>query len=41
MNHLLLKAIVDTAVANDGEITPADVRTLNRYLVENYEAQSG
>jgi len=37
MNKLLIKAIVDTAVANDGKITPADARTLNRYLVENYE----
>ena len=37
MNKLLVKAIVDTAVANDGKITTADVRTLNRYLVENYE----
>ena len=36
MNKLLVKAIVDTAVANDGKITPADVRTLNNYLVQNY-----
>jgi hypothetical protein len=36
MNKLLVKAIVDTAVANDGVISPADVRTLNNYLVKNY-----
>ncbi len=37
MNKLLLKAIIDTAVANDGKITTADVRTLNNYLVKNYQ----
>ncbi len=36
MNKLILKAIIDTAVANDGKITTADVRTLNNYLVQNY-----
>jgi len=39
MNKLLVKAIKDTAVANDGKITTADVRTLNNYLVENYEEE--
>jgi len=39
MNKLLVKAIKDTAVANDGIITTADVRTLNNYLVKNYEEE--
>ena len=39
MNHLLIEGIKATGIANDGHFTPADIRTLNNYLVENYEQE--
>ncbi len=37
MNKLILEAIKNEGLANDGVISPADVRTINRYLVEKYQ----
>ncbi|WP_456380323.1 hypothetical protein [Hydrogenimonas sp.] len=39
MNHLILEAIEAKGIANDRKITPADVRSLNTYLVERYESE--
>ena len=36
MNALILEAIRSEGLVNDGRLTPADVRTINRYLVERY-----
>ncbi len=37
MNEIILEAIYQTGVANDGKITPADVREINKYIVRNYK----
>jgi len=37
MNKLIVEAIKVNGLANDGKISPADVRTMNNYLVANYE----
>ncbi len=37
MNGMIVEAIVQTGVANDGTFNSADVRDLNRYLQANYE----
>ncbi len=37
MNHLILEAIQAEGLVNDEKLSPADVRTINRYLVENYK----
>jgi uncharacterized protein YggL (DUF469 family) len=37
MNKLIIEAIKVNGLANDGSISTADVRTINNYLVENYE----
>ncbi len=39
MNKLIIEGIKATGIANDGHFTPADIRTLNRYLVENYKQE--
>jgi hypothetical protein len=36
MNILILEAVVNQGLANDGRISTADVRTVNEYLVENH-----
>lgn len=36
MNQLIIDAIIETGVANDGTINTADTRELNDYLYENY-----
>jgi hypothetical protein len=36
MNELIREAVKVNALANDGDISVADVREINRYLVENY-----
>ncbi len=36
MNSLLKKAIISNGLANDGFISIADTREINRYLIENY-----
>jgi hypothetical protein len=36
MNELIKEAIKEQALANDGDITPADARDINSYLVSNY-----
>ncbi len=36
MNHLIVEAIKAEGLGNDGKLTTADIRTINRYLVENY-----
>jgi len=36
MNALILEGIKAEGLANDGVLTPADMRTLNHYLVENH-----
>jgi len=37
MNKLIIEAIKVNGLANDGSISTADVRTINNYLVTNYE----
>ncbi|NOZ90500.1 MAG: hypothetical protein GXO60_04345 [Epsilonproteobacteria bacterium] len=39
MNKLIIEAIKVNGLANDGSISTADARTINNYLVTNYEAQ--
>ena len=39
MNHLIVEAIKAEGLANDAVITPADVRTINHYLVEHHAEQ--
>jgi len=39
MNKLIIEGIKATGIANDGHFTPADIRTLNRYLVEKYQQE--
>ena len=36
MNHLIVEAIKAEGLGNDGELTTADIRTINNYLVENH-----
>ncbi len=36
MNHIIIEAIQVTGVANDGDISPDDVRQLNVYIVANH-----
>ena len=36
MNEIIIEAVKETGVANDGKITPADVREINKYILENY-----
>ncbi len=36
MNELIIEAIIERGLANDGDISKADVRDINVYLVENY-----
>lgn len=36
MNHLILEAIVQEGLANDGWLSPADAREINHYLVTKY-----
>ncbi len=36
MNEIIIEAIYQTGVANDKNISPADVREINRYILENY-----
>ncbi|CAA6813157.1 MAG: Hemolysin-type calcium binding protein [uncultured Sulfurovum sp.] len=35
MNQLIVKAILEEGLGNDGKITTADVRTINNYIVAN------
>jgi len=37
MNRIIIEAIYKTGVANDGKITPADIREINKYILENYK----
>lgn len=37
MNKLILEAITNEGLANDGKISTADVRTINEYLVVNHK----
>lgn len=37
MNHLIKEAIIKEGLGNDGELTTADIRTVNNYLVTNYQ----
>ncbi|MRI84086.1 MAG: hypothetical protein C6I00_06665 [Nitratiruptor sp.] len=37
MNHLIVEGIKATGIANDGHFSPADIRTLNHYLVDRYQ----
>ena len=37
MNHLIVEAIINEGLGNDGSLSPADIRTLNSYLVENHK----
>jgi hypothetical protein len=39
MNHLIVEAIVENGLGNDGKLTTADIREINRYLVENHKAR--
>jgi len=39
MNKLLVQAIKETGVAKDGYISTDEVKTLNKYLVENYATE--
>ena len=39
MNKLIVEAIKQTGVASDDNITPDEVKTLNKYLVTNYQSQ--
>ena len=36
MNHLIIEAMKETGIAEDGKISTDDVKALNNYLVENY-----
>ena len=36
MNHLIKEAIITEGLGNDGKLTTADIREINRYLVENH-----
>jgi hypothetical protein len=37
MNHLIIEAIIKEGLGNDGLLTPADIRTINNYLVTNHQ----
>jgi hypothetical protein len=37
MNHLIIEAIVENGLGNDGKLTTADIREINRYLVANHK----
>ena len=37
MNHLIIEAIIEEGLGNDGELTTADIRQINNYLVANYK----
>ncbi len=39
MNKLIVEAIIQTGVASDDNITADEVKTLNQYLVTNYQSQ--
>ncbi|MRJ02713.1 MAG: hypothetical protein GXO19_07670 [Epsilonproteobacteria bacterium] len=39
MNKLIVEGIKATGIANDGSFSPADIRTLNHYLVDNYQSR--
>jgi hypothetical protein len=39
MNRLILEAIKVQGLANDGKISTADTRTINNYLVTNYQSE--
>lgn len=37
MNELIIEAIIENGLANDGDISKADIRDINHYLVANYK----
>jgi hypothetical protein len=39
MNHLIMEAIIEEGLGNDGKLTTADIRTINNYLVTNHKEQ--
>lgn len=39
MNHIIVDSIRATEIAVDGELSKADVQTLNQYIVENYSVE--
>jgi len=36
MNKLIIEAVLEEGLGNDGKLTTADIRQINNYLVENY-----
>jgi len=39
MNALIIEAIIENGLANDGDISKADIRDVNTYLVANYQEE--
>ena len=39
MNHLIVEAIIQNGLGNDKKLTTADIRTINNYLVANYQEE--